>query len=70
MTSETMRWRLSRMCPISVRCYPTFHANRVQLTLNYDHSPIDFDPTTGSDTTLDDLLGFTSLCERTVEAWR
>jgi hypothetical protein len=47
---------------------PDFHANRVQLTLNYDHSAIDFDPTTGSDTTLDDLLGFTSLCERTVEA--
>jgi hypothetical protein len=44
---------------------PDFHANRIKLSLNYDHSSIDFGD---SDTTLDDLLGFASLCERTVEA--
>ena len=44
---------------------PNFHSNRVELTLNYDHSVIDFAHGT---TTLDDLLGFTSRCERTVAA--
>ena len=41
---------------------PDFHKNRIQLTLNHDDSELDFGDT---DTTLDDLLGFTSKCSRT-----
>ena len=44
---------------------PDFHKNRIKLTLNYDDSEIDF---ADSDTTLDDLLGFTSKCSRTSQA--
>ena len=44
---------------------PNFHKNRVELTLNYDNSEIDFADT---DTSLDDLLGFTSKCRRTQQA--
>eukprot|EP01046_Picozoa_sp_COSAG06_P008196 COSAG06_NODE_412_length_16042_cov_52.419934_3_plen_88_part_00 len=36
--------------------FANFHKNRVELTLNYDNSEIDFADT---DTSLDDLLGFT-----------
>ena len=44
---------------------PDFHKNRIKLTLNYDDSEIDF---ADNDTTLDDLLGFTSKCSRTSQA--
>ena len=44
---------------------PDFHKNRIQLTLNYDDSEIDFADT---NTSLDDLLGFTSKCTRTAQA--
>ena len=44
---------------------PNFHKNRVELTLNWDNSEIDFADT---DTSLDDLLGFTSKCRRTSQA--
>jgi hypothetical protein len=44
---------------------PNFHKNRIELLLNYDNSEIDFADT---DTTLDDLLGFTTKCRRTLQA--
>ena len=44
---------------------PNFHSNRVELTLNYDGSMIDFEDT---DTSLDDLLGFSSKCRRSEQA--
>ena len=44
---------------------PNFHSNRVELTLNHDGSEIDFADT---DTSLDDLLGFTSKCRRSAQA--
>ena len=44
---------------------PNFHKNRIELTLNQDNSEIDFSHT---DTSLDDLLGFTSKVRRTQQA--
>ena len=44
---------------------PNFHSNRVELTLNHDHSEIDFLHDT---TTLDTLLGFRGVCTRSVAA--
>ena len=44
---------------------PNEHINRVELTLAYDDSEIDF---ADADTTLDDLLGLTSKCNRTAQA--
>lgn len=44
---------------------PNFHKNRVECTLNYDNSEIDFADT---DTSLDDLLGLTEKIRRTTAA--
>eukprot|EP01046_Picozoa_sp_COSAG06_P009626 COSAG06_NODE_505_length_14944_cov_17.290901_2_plen_457_part_00 len=44
---------------------PDFHKNRIKLILNHDDSEIDFADT---DTSLDDLLGFTSKCSRSAQA--
>jgi hypothetical protein len=43
---------------------PNEHINRVELTLTYDDSAIDF---ADADTMLDDLLELTSKCNRTLQ---